>query len=396
MKFSKASSASFAILALALSACGKSPPHSLAENQMEKVPIKGKLLPIVETFKKVDSLSNCDQSNLPAMLEISAAVDQHQSEIDAYIADQITHPTSQMYKTVQVGPLLVRELIQIQAPAKGWIFETYGWNKIIARYEKVKANPSPQNWSYLNTMVRNILTDERSRIVEGYGYALSYDDEPVIEALLKATQACIQDHECKFPTYSEKGLKWLTKLNFYVRKQADLRAAANEYQRESALQEILDGLISTMKNFQMRKNSSITREGKILHLPLYTSDLASVTDTLSRYIESVWTSAELSLKIDWKPAPTNDLFTVLFLRESNGRSFVTYKSKTVSLYNNVQAKSIAHEIGHVLGFKDHYYDVWDETKCEYQDQYREDDLMSDATYSTVLDEEWKVLQETYP
>ena len=146
----------------------------------------------------------------------------------------------------------------------------------------------------------------------------------------------------------------------------------------------------------MRKEPSVKREGKTLHLPLYTSDLASITEQLSGYIESIWTSAELSLKIDWKAEASRDLFTVLLLRESSGRSFVSPSKKTVNLYNNVRAKSIAHEIGHVLGFTDHYYSVWNSTKCEYQDQSREDDLMSDPTYSKVLDDEWKTLQETYP
>jgi hypothetical protein len=61
----------------------------------------------------------------------------------------------------------------------------------------------------------------------------------------------------------------------------------------------------------------------------------------------------------------------------------------------VQARALAHEIGHVLGFRDNYFTVWRNDICGYEYQSREDDLMSNSDKGLVLPEHWEELARHY-
>jgi hypothetical protein len=74
---------------------------------------------------------------------------------------------------------------------------------------------------------------------------------------------------------------------------------------------------------------------------------------------------------------------------------VIRENKTVTLFPNVKARSIAHEFGHVMGFNDRYYSVWNAAACEYKVQNSEEDIMSNSNYGVVLDEHWQDLARYY-
>lgn len=374
-----------------LTGCGGSSPHTRENSDQVVV---GDLRPLVLKFKTSDNLSSCDRMNLDQMLEISAAVDQHKSEIDAFAASQINNPESKVFKTVKMGPMVVREPIPGPTPKPGWQFYDYSWKPILEAFAQVKQNPTPKNWSVLNTMVRGILSNDVARILKNDAYAIGYQDEILLSDLLTQTRSCKNDSACKFPLYSADGLAWLEKQKDYSALLSDLRDSDTRAQAEKTLRTIESYISGDLHRFEMEPNLKITHSGSELRLPLYTGDLATVTTELSQYIEAVWTFSNLSLKLNWQSRP-GDLFTVLLLPGTGGRSYVSYSKKQVALYNNVNTRAIAHEIGHVLGFPDHYYEVWDEAKCTYHEQYREDDLMSDSVNGKVLDEEWTTLQKTY-
>ena len=90
-----------------------------------------------------------------------------------------------------------------------------------------------------------------------------------------------------------------------------------------------------------------------------------------------------------------DLFHILFTLEPNNRSFVNFNLKEINLFPFTAVRTVAHEYGHVLGFDDHYYTVWNSEKCEYHAQYNEEDIMSDSETGDVTNLEWQTLLDKY-
>lgn len=103
----------------------------------------------------------------------------------------------------------------------------------------------------------------------------------------------------------------------------------------------------------VRPNDGVRRDGETFHVRLDPGPFAGSEDALRATIEPVWTNDSHRLVIDFV---TNDpkAFRVLLDDGSGGRSFVRWSDKTVHLFPDVRERSIAHEIGHVLGFADHY------------------------------------------
>ncbi|MBC7387182.1 MAG: hypothetical protein H7301_13605 [Cryobacterium sp.] len=139
----------------------------------------------------------------------------------------------------------------------------------------------------------------------------------------------------------------------------------------------------------------MSRDGEKLHLELYAGDFSNMTELLSSYIQSVWTSGSQSVVVDWRTT-AQDLFSIFASLSPGQRSFVNYTDRKVVLSDGLNRKAIAHEIGHVLGFNDNYFEIWDESHCECQHQFREDDIMSNHSSGSVTPEEWGTLTRTYP
>jgi hypothetical protein len=78
------------------------------------------------------------------------------------------------------------------------------------------------------------------------------------------------------------------------------------------------------------------------------------------------------------------------------RASANSKTRVVRLFQDTDVAAIPHEVGHVLGFPDRYYTVWDPHACEYLDEVTGTDLMSDHRTGSVLDEDWNELARAYP
>lgn len=102
------------------------------------------------------------------------------------------------------------------------------------------------------------------------------------------------------------------------------------------------------------------------------------------------------MRIEWKTAgPESGLYHFIVEPGTGGRSWMNWDKLEVHLFSEVRVGSIAHEIGHVLGFPDHYYDVWHPERCEYMSQYHETDVMSDSSTGSVTADEWRALDHRY-
>jgi hypothetical protein len=147
--------------------------------------------------------------------------------------------------------------------------------------------------------------------------------------------------------------------------------------------------------FRVNGAVSVGSDGAF-HVPLDAGPFADAQDQLAGYIESVWSSKDARVKVDWVSSASNsDAFTFVLGSGEGGRSSVSWSSHTVTLDPDVTEKAIAHEIGHVLGFLDRYYTTFDATACRYSIKFDDDDIMSSPSTGAVTDAEWQVLQTKY-
>jgi hypothetical protein len=58
--------------------------------------------------------------------------------------------------------------------------------------------------------------------------------------------------------------------------------------------------------------------------------------------------------------------------------------------------TVAHEFGHVLGFADHYYSVWNDRNCYYSQSSGTGDIMSNSDRGLVTARHWEILEKAYP
>ncbi len=144
-----------------------------------------------------------------------------------------------------------------------------------------------------------------------------------------------------------------------------------------------------------RPSLAVTRTGpKKFELRLDPGDFLGYEKNLSDFLERKWSTEGYTLKIRWV---TNDpaaykvraYFTF-------GRSYVDHKQKVMVIANFSSVDTVAHELGHVLGFDDHYYSVWNGQNCYYTQESRLGDLMSNSESGRVTNKHWELMDRAYP
>jgi hypothetical protein len=382
-------------IGLALSACGKSADDSHVQAQENPAPVEGALVPIIDSLGDGKYATECDRSNFATMKKIAVAVDEHRAEIDAYSASLIKLQNSPNFKYVQMGPIVVREKTFADETSSVWEFSNYSWKTINDAYLKAVQDPSPQNWSVVNNGARGILFNDQSRVLHGNTLQVGYLDQPLIEAAHTAVEKCAADAACNTPAFAPEAIAWFAKQPDYSHRLGLLKSETDHAKALVTLTTLRQWLEYDLKRFAFEKNGSIHREGDILHVPLFAGPFASATEQLASAIETVWANPSLSVKIDWSP-DSADFFSLVLAPGSGGRSYMNFSSKKVFLFDQVRSRSITHEIGHVLGFQDHYYDIWDAATCSYTEQTLPADLMSNSSSGLPTSDEWQQLQTTYP
>jgi hypothetical protein len=141
-----------------------------------------------------------------------------------------------------------------------------------------------------------------------------------------------------------------------------------------------------------RPNPSVSREGKNFVVRLDAGEFRGAEKKLEK-IFSAWSGQGHTLKIRWVQ---NDPDAYRMLAHSrSSRSYVNHHDKTMVIANFAWTRTLAHELGHILGFADHYYSVWNGRNCYYTQESRLSDLMSDSQFGRVTAEHWRIMDEAY-
>lgn len=146
---------------------------------------------------------------------------------------------------------------------------------------------------------------------------------------------------------------------------------------------------------QFRPNGAVERTGrKEFTVALDAGEFAGHEQVLAGIITKEWQGSGFRIKIRWVQKLPNAYRFEANLR--SGRTYVNHQRHAIVLENLAWTKTVAHEFGHVLGFDDHYYSVWNDQNCYYTQLARNGDLMSNSQRGHVQPRHWEILGQAYP
>ena len=355
--------------------------------------------PLYQAYRSVqESLfrENCDQKLSGIQSALINTLDLKSNEILNESLAKKDHPES--YIPFAKSYLINNPKIQ---PKKGWQDEPYSWNLAYDFYKKNVASNTPQFWSTLDAYVRSLVTDDRKRVVYGYNLNLTHDQVQQLSTLKEIAETCKTDTRCVKPKWSDDQLKMITEIAPYSHYQSALENSHNFKDQRKYVEKLFDRIESDFHFHHDEFNSMVTHQkinGKDnFSLPLDQGNfLESERSLLENTITSIWKNDTKAVSISWsKSTPSMSLFHFLFELEPNNRSYVNFDLREIHLFPFTAVRTVAHEFGHVLGFDDHYYTLWDSEKCEYHAQFNEEDIMRGSDTGEVTDSEWQVLIDQY-
>jgi hypothetical protein len=145
---------------------------------------------------------------------------------------------------------------------------------------------------------------------------------------------------------------------------------------------------------RFRPNPGVARTGaRELTVELDPGEFHGREEALRRIFEPEWSGAGWAVKVRWVRG--GNAYRLRSHFDSN-RSFVNHRYRTLEIANLAWTKTVAHELGHVLGFDDHYYNVWSARNCYYSQESRLSDIMSNSEHGAVTSRHWEILDSAYP
>lgn len=144
-----------------------------------------------------------------------------------------------------------------------------------------------------------------------------------------------------------------------------------------------------------RPSMAVRRKGKkAFVVRLDAGDFSGAEKKLEKIFSSSWSSPEGRVEVEWV---RNDPAAYRLRADfGSSRSYVNHGNKSLVIANFAFTRTVAHELGHVLGFADHYYSVWNDRNCYYTQKSRLGDLMSNSEKGVVTATHWKILEKAYP
>lgn len=142
-----------------------------------------------------------------------------------------------------------------------------------------------------------------------------------------------------------------------------------------------------------RPNPGVKRTGpREFTVDLDAGEFEAFKEVLENLLESEWRQGGYRVKIRWVKGGAYRFLA----RHDSSRSIVNHARRSVEIAHLAWTKTVAHELGHVLGFDDHYYNVWNERNCYYLQESRLSDLMSNSEHGKVMARHWEILNQAYP
>ena len=373
-----------------LISCGKS--KDSVRSFEYRAPVNGSILKSVNEVLNDEYAGLCDQKQAVMRRKIAAILDVKQAEIKAFALQETGQSE---FQKVALGPTVISKRVYFPPKNSEWKTIAESWDEVFQNYLEIKDNPLSIAWVSLDADVRSLANNDEERVLAGVNPYLHHDSGEKILALKTFIEQC---HEgCNFAKMDISLLEFMRRQPFYNDYSHQIDAEVEVKNKVAVQERFLKRLNADLEHYSVSKNDGVMSvNSNEFWVSLDAGVFESARDQLASYIESVWKSDELKVKVKWVNSSSDSTaFRFLLGDAPYARSYVSLHEKVVKLFPMVEAGAIAHEIGHVLGFSDHYYTVWNADTCSYLTEYNEVDIMSDPTQASVLPEEWAALKKTY-
>lgn len=341
----------------------------------------------------------CQTADLEKKLELARALDSRKAELTAYFAERASQPDA-VYDRKKVGPLEVRVHRELPTPTPGWTETQLDWAPILRDYAETAAlTDAPiKYWAWLYGDLAWYLTsvdDSTAAATSPRWLEMNRRVTENMASIYERMKKCVEDPACATPEFSEEealGISRTDRLRAEIAKvfaTPDLRSARLEtfyYDYDYA---ILD-------THRFRKNRKIVSDGIELTVPMIAGFFKGFEQEFSEAATSEWNVLGRKIKIDWRGEEEAGVYRIKFFDDPTGRAFVDHSELSLNLQRGVRLKSIPHELGHVLGFKDYYYENYQPSTCMLTEEVEGTDLMSDSSKGVISQKHWDLLDRYYP
>lgn len=337
----------------------------------------------------------CEKNIRDIQLEIGQELDRRQAEIAAL---PVSSTAGIEKKKLSLGSITMIDLPKIPPASTGWQTDYSSWDDIISRYEKIKGTPTDAAWRSLNSYVRGVLSDDMQRVVSHFNFGIGKDSFAGLSSLEGVLQKCMDDENCVEPDYAPAAA-FLSGQPFYDTYVGAIKRRTEKSEKREWISRFLRTVRSDLTLYDFYKNELMLRQdGESFVLPLDAGSFQGFQTEIQAFIERAWTSATgKKVKVEWRDVKSSPmLYSFLYSPVMGERAYVSHSKRTINLNANSSQSTVAHEVGHVMGFSDNYYTVWDEKNCRYISETREDDIMSLHQTGSVLPEHWQKLEQEYP
>jgi hypothetical protein len=338
----------------------------------------------------------CELTWKDKAIEVSRFLESHRAEIEAFYKTYLDQKGSDTYDFIQMGRFTFKDPKKKVVGTDAWTEYQASWSEAYTSYQNIKNTPVNLDWVRLNSYVRAMIPDEESRITHGQNYGLSKDTESLANSIYGKVQACVDDANCTLPDFTPEDLHFFdeaTGESWYVNRLRFPSARDSVQNRRDYLGKLLKRVQGDKGRYTFTPSDIAKVNGSQLEIPMDLSSLGDGADKFAQYIESIWNNdGEFKIKIIQKHSP--DIAYVVDVSDIVGER-ASVHGKKMQLYNLGVMKTFPHEFGHVLGFRDNYYTLWDSGSCVYKEQSNIGDIMSNHTSGQVLPRHWDVLKKTY-
>ncbi|MBK9292881.1 MAG: hypothetical protein IPM57_00285 [Oligoflexia bacterium] len=329
--------------------------------------------------------SSCEIQELKYKKIILKTLEEKKADIKKAQETTISSPASSSIKLEKLSSVYLESYEPVEQTSS-WENRFFTWEKVYKKYYLPLINKTAKDYSEklinLEYYANSMLYDEQKLKDYPHFFYTTKDDEKILsDLILKLSQ---RNYEF---TKNEKK---------YISARAIYKLSYDQRNYE-ALRELLTLIYN--RYFEFRKEPTVKRISQnTIEIPLDPGDFDKIAQSrFEEIIYKYWSSAKLKVRIKWvtNSVDSKAYFKVVGAGE-NGRSYVDYNTRTINLYSGMTEGTLAHEIGHILGFSDLYFDIWQKSKCRFITQVQGSNIMSNSTGGSVLKEHWHTLNQYYP
>lgn len=348
----------------------------------------------VDQLYKSDLIEACDLKQKKNRYQLAKYLDQnHKIILKKYnTIPRIREKTER----IDIGNLSVKVVKELPGTNQFITILDSSWKKLSNEFNKLQnldLNGDLKNEQIIalyNVLMdfQYIMTNDSDRL-EGVNMYLNKDSGKILSSMNDKIIKCMDIIKCKKISFSNDETLLIELYYLYKSRLTAFNMSGNK----NDLMMLRSAIQIDLSIFRIEKNSSVTIKDGQLYLPLVLApELVAGKEIFSSIVESIWFSSELKLNLMFDES-NNDIFKVVFFNFS-GQTRVNRVERAVKLHQDVRSRTIAHEIGHVLGLSDNYFKQWKPETCQYDYQYNPADIMSDV-YGRVLPVHWSTLRALY-